>query len=161
MTVPKSKYPLDSFGPELMQSLLRGGRERFVITFAGPEGKKKAHKFQHRIHTLRSRMREENHDHYPLAARVRVSIFWGSHAVKEGAPKEWETDEHGKRGALIVIRPNDSEFDEVIAALKSPSTPSIEAEPTRELPPPDDNPHSPAPTLEDLFTELGDDNATS
>jgi hypothetical protein len=131
MTEPRTKFPIESFGPELMTALLKGGRERLAIPFAGPDGagKRKAHMFQRRIHTLRQRMRQENHPDYMLATRARVSLFWGERAVDEGGPPEWREDPDGHLGALIVIRPHDSEFSDILsqAGIKAGEVSSSEA----------------------------------
>jgi len=138
VTAPKTKYPIEAFGPELMTALVEGGRRRIVIPFSegGGEGKKKAHTFQRRIHTLRQRMRQENHQDYMIAARAKVSLFWGDKAVSEGGPEAWKDDPDGKRGALIVIRPHDSEFAEVLASVGITAggvmPPKSEAEPKPE-----------------------------
>jgi hypothetical protein len=118
MTKPKTKYPIESFGPQLMQALIRGGREKVVIPFPGEngDGKRKAHSFQRRIHTLRSRMRQEEHPDYMIATRAKVSIMWGEKATEYGHP-EWKDDDQGQRGALIVIRPQDSEFEDELAKM--------------------------------------------
>lgn len=166
MTLPKTKFPIESFGPELMQALVRGGREKFIIPFPGAEGagKRKAHKFQQRIHMLRGRMRNEKHPDYPLAARVRVSLFWGDKAVAQGAPKEWTGDDAGNLGAFIVIRPQDSEFaDDLAKALAARPTeePDISGEaPTNIFSPVTGPGELPAPpisrpaTVDDLIAEL-------
>lgn len=119
MSRSKTRYPVESFGPELMAVLLKGSREKVILKFEGAEGagKKQAHAFHRRIHTLRSKMREEDHPDFNLAARALVSIFWGARATQEGGdkvPVEWASDIAGKRGAIIVLRPRDSEFDDIL-----------------------------------------------
>jgi len=111
----KTKFPIASFGTELMSALLRGAREKYTIRFDNIEdldksGWRKAKRFQARIHTLRARMREENHPDFPLAARSVVSVLTGTMAVEAGGPREWAGDEIGHRGALVMLRPKDSEF---------------------------------------------------
>jgi len=122
MTKPKTRYPISSFGTELMSAIIRGGRERLVLKFNNDEGegneytgRRKAKKFQLRIQTLRSQMREEKHPDYNIAARATVSVLWGAKAVNEGAPQDWAEDYAGKLGALVLIRPKDSEFRDVLA----------------------------------------------
>ena len=130
MTKPKSRYPVESFGPELMAVLLKGSREKVILRFEGPdgEGKRRAHSFHRRIHTLRSKMREENHPDHALAARALCSIYWGARAVTEGAPTSWAPDFSGRMGALIVIRPRDSEFDDVLKQAGVEVAPRAEPE---------------------------------
>lgn len=115
MTKPKTKYPIESFGPALMQALIRGGREKLTLKFLGEDGKRDAHTFQRRIHTLRQRMREVEHEDYIIVTRARVSIFWGDRAIPFGAPADWKDDHNGHKGAFIVIRPQDTEFIDVLA----------------------------------------------
>lgn len=152
MTAPKTKYPIESFGPELMAALLKGGREPVLIPFEGPLGKKTAHNFQRRIHTLRRRMREENHPQYMVATRARVSLFWGEKAA-ELDPKRFESlreDYDGKRGAVIVIRPHDTEFASILnkAGIE---VDGVQIIPQLEETIPDT---TPSPTLEDLLSDL-------
>ena len=116
MTKPKTKYPIESFGPQLMEALVKGGREKVMIPFEGEDGKRTAHGFQRRIHTLRQRMREESHPDYLIATRARVSILWGEKA-REYFP-DWEADDNGHRGAVIVISPQDQQFEAALAKMK-------------------------------------------
>lgn len=155
MTEPRTKYPLESFGPELMAALLKGGLERIVIPFFGPEGKKKAHNFQRRIHTMRRRMADVQHPNYMVATRARVSLFWGESAYKID-PKQFldfKEDYNGHRGAVIVIQPHDMEFRDVLTKAG--------VEVTGDMAAPIDLPTLPSPaepgtktTLEDLLDEL-------
>lgn len=115
MTAPKTKYPIASFGPELMALLIKGSQEKVVLTFEGEHGRRKAKHLQLRIQTLRARMREERHPDYRITMRAKVSVMWGERAVKENAPVDWKEDEMGYRGALLVVRPHDSEFSDAIA----------------------------------------------
>jgi hypothetical protein len=127
MTEPKTKYPIESFGPQLMSALKRGGRER--------------------ITTLRQRMRQLEHPDYMIATRAKVSLFWGSKAVEQGAPAEWRDDDEGTRGALIVIQPRDSEFESILSKAGFPTPPSaVPLSSAHERPPRDD--------LDDLLDQL-------
>lgn len=107
MTRPRNKYPIESFGPELMTALVKGGKEGLELRF---ETKTLAHRFQQRVHMLRQRMREESHPDYTVASRAVVSLLWGP----KSEVKEWDEDHMGKKGALIRIRPRDSEFGQVL-----------------------------------------------
>lgn len=133
MTKPKSKYPVASFGPELLNFLRKAGQEKVVVVFADEgepqgKGKKTAHNFQRRVNTLRSKMREENHPDYKFVYRVKVSIFWGADAIPHGASKEWEHDTKGDRGAIVVGQPHDLEFrDALVKAGLSFDPPKPEA----------------------------------
>jgi hypothetical protein len=150
VTTPKSKYPVSSFGPELMAFLLKAGRQRTMLLFDSKQipdpddprkqvwdgaGKRLAHNFHRRIHTLRSKMREEKHEQFPFAARAKISIYWGPYAVAQGGPKEWLHDHKGDRGAIIVGRPQDADFTEILqqAGIETgPSPPSPAAPSTSE-----------------------------
>lgn len=144
MKKQRPRQPIESFGPELMTLLKKGSREMVVLTFAGERGKKIAHKFHRRVHALRAAMRAEDHPDYTIAAKVLVSIQWGPIAVAEfGAPQEWQNDHNGNRGAIIIARPRDSEFADVLKeakviteASKEPSSLSTEGEPPIEVPKP-------------------------
>lgn len=155
MTEPRTKYPLESFGPELMAALLKGGREKVILPFLGPDGKRRAHNFQRRIHTMRRRMADAHHPNYMVATRARVSIFWGESAYKIDQRQflELKEDHNGNRGAVIVIQPHDIEFRDVLTKAG--------VEVTGDMAAPIDLPTMPAAaepgtktTLEDLLDEL-------
>lgn len=114
MTAPKTKYPIASFGPELMAFLTKSGREKVVLRFEGERGFSQASIFRRRIHTLRQQMRIENHPDHKFAARAKVRIVFGDAAVDEGGPKEWAGDDSHHRGALVIGQPHDMEFNEVL-----------------------------------------------
>lgn len=168
MTKPKTRYPISSFGPELMSALIKGGRKKLALKFENVDdeqytGRRRAKKFQLRIYTLRGRMREENHPDFPIASRAIVSVIWGSKAIAHGAPESWREDYNGKRGALVVIRPQDSEFGDVLTAagvtVDPPSTPSPVpfAEPTRPAVVPVPKPTRTEGRKDFLDTIFGDD----
>lgn len=151
MTKPKAKQPLESFDPRLMQLLINGARSRIVIPFIGDGMKAKAHQFQRRLHTLRSRMRQENHEHTATVSRCVTRLFWGINAVQEGlldpidekdsqtaehAKQLWKNDGAGRLGAFLVVEPTDAKFDNILKGIKvnpadglpSPLEPHTEAE---------------------------------
>jgi hypothetical protein len=149
----KTRYPIESFGPELMEALLKGGRERLIITFAGGNsvGFKKAVRFQQRINMLRSRMREENHQQHPLAMRVKVSRAWGDKAVALGAPDIWKDDVDGRDfGCLVVLQPQDQEFAEELSHARSMPVEIDDAPASKE---PSSDLHATA-SVDDLLSEL-------
>lgn len=104
MTAPKTRFPLSSFGPELMIALTKGGREGLTLKF---KTRKMAHRFQIRCNTLRSRMRQEGHPDYQIASRAVVSLVFGEKIGRKDDP-------YGEREAHIIIRPRDSEFGEAL-----------------------------------------------
>lgn len=131
MTKPKAKQPLESFDPRLIPLLLKGGRERIVIPFPGPQGKALAHKFQRRIHTLRSRMRQTNHEQAANVSRCVVRLLWGAKAVEEGLDTSVDQmsmcDDLGRLGAWIVIQPTDLEFSAILSKIDlSAGAPAME-----------------------------------
>lgn len=115
---PRSKLPIESFGPELMAALIHGSTKEFRFPLPFND----AVKFRRRVHQLRSRMREEKHEKAMLVERARVSILLGKDAGFETDP-EYQRISNGGRvprdrqaPALIVIKPYDVEFN---AALKA------------------------------------------
>lgn len=107
------KYPIESFGPEIMGALQKGAREEFSIALPSYRD---AVRFQQRIHMLRKAMREANHPLYPVAARVHISLSWGKLG---GFPIEVETTTIGKGNRVpvdrgtptrVTLKPRDSEF---------------------------------------------------
>lgn len=108
MSTPKTKYPIESFGPELMAALIAGGRKVVTLEF---KSKNMAHRFQMRVNMLRARMRELNHPDFKVASRARVSIYWGE---KGGWPDDPDGKEHGK----VIITPRDSEFGDALKDAK-------------------------------------------
>lgn len=101
MTIPKSKFPIESFGPELMQILLKAGRgEKIVLDFPH---RREARRFQMRLHMLRGRMRELNHPDYITVTRARTSL------KGEGGPDD---------PATLTIYQYDSEFRDVLAKAR-------------------------------------------
>lgn len=102
------RYPVSSFGPEIMAALVKGSKERIVLQFPNQAA---AITFQHRIHTLRSSMRKEDHPACELVSRARASRVYG----KKLGP-EYADDPDGKRACHLVIQPNDLQFADVVKA---------------------------------------------
>jgi hypothetical protein len=94
-------------------------------------------------------MRQDNHPDYILAAKAKVSIYWGARAVAEGAPDSWKDDDAGRLGALIVIAPHDSEFKTFLEGA-GVHVDTNEAEPDLLYEPPPDHPL----TLDELLQDL-------
>lgn len=115
----RTKLPIESFGPELMQALLAGSTKEFRFELRYGD----CVKFRRRIHQLRTRMREERHEHAALVERARVMILWGKQAREANGGVGFDEDPKLKTNsnnykspsdpntpALIVIKPYDSEF---------------------------------------------------
>lgn len=101
MTRPqKSRYPVSSFGPELLATLLKGATERVEIPCPSM---RVMMALQMRLQMLRGAMGRENHEQYPLVTRARTSRTWD----KESDPK-------GDRTSVLVIQPNDSQFNDIL-----------------------------------------------
>lgn len=109
-TLPKTKYPIESFGPELMEFLLSVGRGKtLVLSF--PQ-RKDATRFRMRVHMLRQRMRETDHPDYKVAAKARLSL-------------RWEDGKGPNDPATLTGRPFDTEFKDVLksAGVLAPTLP--------------------------------------
>lgn len=102
----KRRYPVSSFGPELMAALKKGAVETVTLKFPNL---KTATFFHHRLHTLRAAMRDEGHPDAQLVSRARAVKLWGT---KLG--KEYEDDHQGNRACHVVIQPNDAQFNEAL-----------------------------------------------
>jgi hypothetical protein len=100
MTRPKvSRYPVSSFGPELMTILLKGARGRVEI----PCPDQRTMKYlQMRLQMLRGAMARERHPNYTLVTRARTSRLWN-------------TAEGPDSGCVLVVQPNDAQFTKLIA----------------------------------------------
>jgi hypothetical protein len=111
MTKPKTKEPLESFGPELRELLLRAAKgEHIVLTFPT---EKMAHTFRRRIYTLRRRLADANPDEYAVACRAEV-----------GPPTPVDKNNQGPlRPCTLTFRLKDSEFKDVIASAKTEQGP--------------------------------------
>lgn len=112
----KRVHLVASFGPEVMQALLRGAREEFTV---GPLPYRQAIQFMQRLNKLRQAMMNENHVQYPIVARTKITVVWGE---KAGLPPVEEKlssrNVPSPRDinvlAKLIIRPHDSEFNKVL-----------------------------------------------
>jgi len=109
MTRP-SRYPVASFGPELLAVLLKGATERVEIPC--PDGKTLM-ALQQRIHMLRGAMGREKHPEYSLAQRARTSRMWDE---LEGTPRNTGHPTRAAKNFRLIIQPNDVQFKELIEA---------------------------------------------
>jgi len=99
MTRPKmSRYPVSSFGPELMAVLLKGARERVEL----PCDDQRHMKFlQMRLQMLRGAMAREGHPDYTLVTRARTTRTWDRELGKDV-------------NCVLVVQPNDIQFTDTI-----------------------------------------------
>lgn len=113
----KRSYPIESFGPEIMQALLKGAREEIFIEL--PSYRSGVY-FLSRIHHLRKRMQEESHEAYGVVSKARCTLLWGERAGYEKV-EEVTNSQNSPRPkskdvpVKIRIAPHDAEF---AAALK-------------------------------------------
>jgi hypothetical protein len=99
MTRPKvSRYPVSSFGPELMAILVKGSRERVEIPC---EDQRTMQYLQMRLQMLRGAMGRERHPQYSLVTRARTSRTWDSNVGKDA-------------NCVLVVQPNDAQFSAAI-----------------------------------------------
>lgn len=140
-TLPKApRYPVSSFGPELMAVLLKGANEVICLKFPNLN---KATYFQHRIHTLRSSMRKEGHPLAELVSRAKFKRVWGAKLYehyKDEKYKEFLEDHKGARCCHIIVQPNDIEFGDILTEA------GVEV-PKPKIPDPAPLPSEPSPAL--------------
>lgn len=116
-TRPKSKFPIESFGPELMEFLLKVGRGA-TVTLSFPR-RKDATRFRMRVHMLRQRMREADHPEYKMAAKARLSLHW-------------ENGKGPNDPATLVGKPFDSEFADILKTA-GVGAPELKTDPLNEV----------------------------
>lgn len=138
MTLPKTRYPIESFGPELRELLLKGSIQRIEL-----KGIKRrvGHRLQQRLNMLRSRMLALNHPDHKIVARARVSLIWGKRLDPDSTYGGKDMDQP----AMLVVAPHDSDFTDIIKKA-GVEVRDITTPPTAES--------EPAPPLTDLLDEL-------
>lgn len=123
MTRPKTRYPIESFGPELLALLQKAGRSIEPVTLSF-ERRRDAESLRARLHTLRSKMREQDHPEFHVAARVKISIF----AEQQGPAGR-------DKPAKMVLRQRDSEFASIIREQAQVDT-ALDHDPLDDFPSP-------------------------
>lgn len=116
--MPRKRPPLNSFGPEVLATLVRGSKEPLVLKTTY----RKAVVFRRRLHELRAAMRETSHPLADIVARARIEITWGEKA--NFPPEDERRSSRNVRYpsdsdclALLTIAPHDSGFrDQLLAA---------------------------------------------
>lgn len=124
MTRPKTgRYPVSSFGPELMALLIRASRERVEVPCNSMAQMKN---LQMRLHMLRGAMNKERHAQYPIVTRVHTSCTWDSEKHPSTKSKQFPKD---ATNCKLVLYPKDSQFADILEAagikaeeIKSAST---------------------------------------
>lgn len=134
MTRPKnpSRYPVSSFGPELMALLIEGSKKEVRVPC--PD-RKFMRALQQRIHMLRGAMAREQHPQYVTVTRARTSQAW---KINERDGQAFDF--------CLYVRPQDSQYLDALtkAGVKVdkadsdnllnsalPPAPSNEVEPTQ------------------------------
>lgn len=102
----KVKDPIDSFGPELFNALVEGSHRRVAMDLPYRD----AVKLRTRIHRLRAKMGEQDHQLYGLTmkAELRIEIPKGTPTKSKYRNIQTPLDP----GAIVtlVIAPRDSDF---------------------------------------------------
>ena len=111
MTRPKTgRYPVSSFGPELMALLLKASRERVEVPC---ESMTQMKALQMRIHSLRGQMNRERHPNYALVTRVHTSCTWDFDKFPSTRKKQFPKD---ATNCKLVLYPKDSQFTSILEA---------------------------------------------
>jgi hypothetical protein len=97
MTRPKpSRYTVNSFAPELLETLLKGSCERVEIPC--PDQRTMQH-IQMRLNMLRGAMFRERHQNHSLVTRARMT-------------RTWDKSDKNK-DCVLVIQPHDTQFVDI------------------------------------------------
>ena len=102
----RSKPPVDSFGPELMEALLKGALNSYWVELPYSV----AVKLRQRLYQLRLAMMEHRHEKYTLVSRVQVSIEIKSTGQRIGG----RVQALGEEPCLVEIGPSDTRFVEAL-----------------------------------------------
>jgi len=98
MTRPRiNRYPVSSFGPELLTALTKGAIGRVEIKC---KDQRTMRHLQLRLQTLRGSMGREKHPQYQLVTRARTS-------------RTWDPEDHDK-DCVLVIQPNDAQYTDMM-----------------------------------------------
>lgn len=140
MTRPKiGRYPVSSFGPELMALLIKASRERVEVPC---ESMTQMKNLQMRIQMLRGAMNRERHPQYVIATRVHTSCQWDFD--KHPSTKKTQFPRNAEN-CRLVLYPRDSQFADILAKAgvttddikavddilaEEPAAPSTPADPT-------------------------------
>lgn len=135
MTKPRH-FPLESFGNELLQILLKAAREKVTLTFPKEKGGyATATVVRQRLYGLRNSMRKNNHEHYNLVSGLIAKIAWDPSEVVEKVGRNMVPQDR-KAPVTLVIDHRDRELKEIAVAAGIVDThvvddaPATSAEPT-------------------------------
>ena len=111
MTRPKiGRYPVSSFGPELMALLVKASQNRVEVPCKSMNQMKS---LQMRIHSLRGAMGREKHSQYGLVTRVHTSCTWDFEQFPSTKAKQFPKN---ATGCKLVLYPKDSQFTDILNA---------------------------------------------
>lgn len=122
---PRSRYLIESFGPELLELLKRGARERVEISRDSAGNLipyRRIHYLRMRLSMLRGVIRRNDHELKKIVSRCGMQVLWGERAGYD--PVE---DHIGKKNnrrpkdtmtpAKLILQPNDAQFEDLLNPL--------------------------------------------
>lgn len=116
MRKPRSRYPVSSFDPRFIETLMRAAKgETIKIDFPDI---KAARAFQNRIQMLRSQMKREEDDRYSILTRATTSL-----RNADGSKFVRGQSDAGRR--QLWIMPRDIEFDDVFNSIGVEKPPEL------------------------------------
>jgi hypothetical protein len=123
----RSRYPVASFDPRMIETLLKAARGE-TVKFTFPS-LKAARTFQTRLHTLRSRMKAEDDPRYDICCRAKTSL-----RNADGSGFVSGQSNAGPRQLWVV--PRDIEYDELFktAEIEAPTDIVLERDPLDDIP---------------------------
>lgn len=110
MTRPARRRPIESFGSNLLDTLIKGSREEVKVI--GPY--RKAVKFRQRLYQLRAVMRDTKHPLYRNVASAYISITWESTVEEVVSSKNVKHPRDIEAEVTVTIQPQDSQFRDML-----------------------------------------------
>lgn len=100
---------IESFGPELLASLIRGSNSELKL-----EGSyKQMVVLRRRLHELRAAMRERRHDLYHIVQKAQLEITWPADTPVRTSRKGVKYPVNNNAPVTLRISPHDSEFADI------------------------------------------------
>ena len=128
----RTRNPIESFGPEILATLLKGSRETVTI----PTTYRRGVTLRQRLYQLRTIMQKQNHELWPIVAKAKVVLEWGTKAGLDPVediynsrkvPRPVDSDVP----AILTIRPHDSEFADALLKAGVEASP-LSSDPLRD-----------------------------
>lgn len=110
---PRSSRPIESFGPEIFQTLVEGAKRKIELQLPYH----RAAYFRARANQLRHRMRLEGHPHYSSVSQAKITITWESTTPIRRTARNVRIPLDPAALCTLTIAPYDSEFTEALAAV--------------------------------------------